>query len=145
MMRRNPVSGLWPLSLEPGGCPASGVRRCSPALRAGGNPKRRLQAPIHPGPGEGNLIRSPALPPATQGAGGVTNRTGFSTASGLRWDGDQVLSRAGRYQLVVVDEAGQRIASISVGEPLLREGGQGSYPFGDNILTAASVPKLARV
>ena len=38
--------------------------------------------------------------------GGVGKPAWFLNGQRLRWDGDQVLSKAGRYQLVVVDEAG---------------------------------------
>ncbi len=56
--------------------------------------------------GEGNLIRSQRYRLQPQVLGGVGKPAWFLNGQRLRWDGDQVLSVAGRYQLVVVDEAG---------------------------------------
>ena len=56
--------------------------------------------------GEGNLIRSQRYRLQPKVLGGVGKSTWFLNGQRLRWDGDQVLSVAGRYQLVVVDEAG---------------------------------------
>ena len=56
--------------------------------------------------GEGNLIRSQRYRLQPKVLGGVGKSAWFLNGQRLRWDGDQVLSVAGRYQLVVVDEAG---------------------------------------
>ncbi len=60
----------------------------------------------HRGAGEGNLIRSQRYRLQPKVLGGVGKPAWFLNGQRLRWDGDQVLSEAGRYQLVVVDEAG---------------------------------------
>ena len=60
----------------------------------------------HRGAGEGNLIRSQRYRLQPKVLGGVGKPAWFLNGQRLRWDGDQVLSVAGRYQLVVVDEAG---------------------------------------
>ena len=66
-----------------------------------------LQAPIRiVALGEGNLIRSQRYRLQPKVLGGVGKSAWFLNGQRLRWDGDQVLSVAGRYQLVVVDEAG---------------------------------------
>lgn len=98
---------LWPLSLEP--WRAFGERR--QALLAGGcageAARTELQAPIRIlALGEGNLIRSERYRLQPRVLGGVGKPFWFLNGQRLRWDGDQVLSKAGRYQLVVVDEAG---------------------------------------
>ncbi|WP_421242145.1 penicillin-binding protein 1C [Aeromonas enteropelogenes] len=98
---------LWPLSLEP--WRAFGERR--QALLAGGCAgeavRTELQAPIRIlALGEGNLIRSERYRLQPRVLGGVGKPFWFLNGQRLRWDGDQVLSKAGRYQLVVVDEAG---------------------------------------
>lgn len=56
--------------------------------------------------GEGNLIRSQRYRLQPRVLGGVGKPAWFLNGQRLRWDGDQVVSKAGRYQLVVVDEAG---------------------------------------
>lgn len=98
---------LWPLSLEPWRAP--GERR--KALLASGCEGEAqgadLQAPIRiVALGEGNLIRSQRYRLQPRVLGGVGKPFWFLNGQRLRWDGDQVLSKAGRYQLVVVDEAG---------------------------------------
>lgn len=98
---------LWPLSLEP--WRAFGERR--QAVLAGGcageAARTELQAPIRIlALGEGNLIRSERYRLQPRVLGGVGKPFWFLNGQRLRWDGDQVLSKAGRYQLVVVDEAG---------------------------------------
>ncbi len=98
---------LWPLSLEP--WRAFGERR--QAVLAGGcageAARTELQAPIRiVALGEGNLIRSERYRLQPRVLGGVGKPFWFLNGQRLRWDGDQVLSKAGRYQLVVVDEAG---------------------------------------
>ncbi|WP_421189340.1 penicillin-binding protein 1C [Aeromonas enteropelogenes] len=98
---------LWPLSLEP--WRAFGERR--QALLAGGcageAARTELQAPIRIlALGEGNLIRSERYRLQPRVLGGVGKPFWFLNGQRLRWDGDQVLSKAGRYQLVVVDEVG---------------------------------------
>ncbi|EQB2602496.1 penicillin-binding protein 1C [Aeromonas salmonicida] len=98
---------LWPLSLEPWRAP--GERR--KALLASGCEGEAqgadLQAPIRiVALGEGNLIRSQRYRLQPRVLGGVGKPFWFLNGQRLRWDGDQVLSEAGRYQLVVVDEAG---------------------------------------
>ncbi|MGQ4655572.1 penicillin-binding protein 1C [Aeromonas enteropelogenes] len=98
---------LWPLSLEP--WRAFGERR--QALLAGGCAgeavRTGLQAPIRiVALGEGNLIRSERYRLQPRVLGGVGKPFWFLNGQRLRWDGDQVLSKTGRYQLVVVDEAG---------------------------------------
>ncbi|VFB11044.1 penicillin-binding protein 1C [Aeromonas salmonicida] len=98
---------LWPLSLEPWRAP--GERR--KALLASGCEGEAqgadLQAPIRiVALGEGNLIRSQRYRLQPRVLGGVGKPFWFLNGRRLRWDGDQVLSKAGRYQLVVVDEAG---------------------------------------
>ena len=66
-----------------------------------------LQAPIRIlALGDGNLIRSQRYRLQPRVLGGVGKPHWFLNGQRLRWDGDQVLSEAGRYQLVVVDEAG---------------------------------------
>ncbi|MGL6052959.1 MAG: penicillin-binding protein 1C, partial [Aeromonas salmonicida] len=98
---------LWPLSLEPWRAP--GERR--KALLASGCEAEAqgadLQAPIRiVALGEGNLIRSQRYRLQPKVLGGVGKPFWFLNGQRLRWDGDQILSKAGRYQLVVVDEAG---------------------------------------
>lgn len=98
---------LWPLSLEPWRSP--GERR--QALLASGckgeGQSTEQQAPIRIlALGEGNLIRSERYRLQPRVLGGVGKPFWFLNGQRLRWDGDQVLSKAGRYQLVVVDEAG---------------------------------------
>ncbi|MFM1684655.1 penicillin-binding protein 1C [Aeromonas salmonicida] len=98
---------LWPLSLEPWRAP--GERR--KALLASGCEGEAqgadLQTPIRiVALGEGNLIRSQRYRLQPRVLGGVGKPFWFLNGQRLRWDGDQVLSKAGRYQLVVVDEAG---------------------------------------
>jgi len=98
---------LWPLSLEPWRAP--GERR--QALLASGclgeGQSAEQQAPIRiVALGEGNLIRSQRYRLQPRVLGGVGKPTWFLNGQRLRWDGDQVLSEAGRYQLVVVDGAG---------------------------------------
>ncbi len=98
---------LWPLSLEP--WRSLGERR--QAVLAGGcageAARTELQAPIRIlALGEGNLIRSERYRLQPRVLGGVGKPFWFLNGQRLRWDGDQVLSKAGRYQLVVVDEAG---------------------------------------
>ncbi|MDF2400688.1 penicillin-binding protein 1C [Aeromonas sp. 5HA1] len=98
---------LWPLSLEPWRAP--GERR--KALLASGCEGEAqgadLQAPIRiVALGEGSLIRSQRYRLQPRVLGGVGKPFWFLNGQRLRWDGDQVLSKAGRYQLVVVDEAG---------------------------------------
>lgn len=98
---------LWPLSLEPWRSP--GERR--QALLASGckgeGQSTELQAPIRIlALGEGNLVRSQRYRLQPRVLGGVGKPAWFLNGQRLRWDGDQVLSVAGRYQLVVVDEAG---------------------------------------
>ncbi len=98
---------LWPLSLEP--WRAFGERR--QAVLAGGcageAARTELQVPIRIlALGEGNLIRSERYRLQPKVLGGVGKPAWFLNGQRLRWDGDQVLSEAGRYQLVVVDEAG---------------------------------------
>ncbi len=98
---------VWPLSLEPWRAP--GERR--KALLASGCEGEAqgadLQAPIRiVALGEGNLIRSQRYRLQPRVLGGVGKPFWFLNGQRLRWDGDQVLSKAGRYQLVVVDEAG---------------------------------------
>lgn len=98
---------LWPLSLEP--WRAFGERR--QAVLAGGCAgeavRTELQAPIRiVALGEGNLIRSERYRLQPRVLGGVGKPFWFLNGQRLRWDGDQVLSKAGRYQLMVVDEAG---------------------------------------
>lgn len=98
---------LWPLSLEP--WRAFGERR--QAVLAGGcageEARTELQAPIRIlALGERNLIRSERYRLQPRVLGGVGKPFWFLNGQRLRWDGDQVLSKAGRYQLVVVDEAG---------------------------------------
>nr|WP_314927789.1 penicillin-binding protein 1C [Aeromonas piscicola] len=98
---------LWPLSLEPWRAP--GERRTALlASHCAGEAKRAdLQAPIRiVALGEGNLIRSQRYRLQPRVLGGVGKPFWFLNGQRLRWDGDQVLSEAGRYQLVVVDEAG---------------------------------------
>lgn len=98
---------LWPLSLEPWRAP--GERRTALlASHCAGEAKRAdLQAPIRiVALGEGNLIRSQRYRLQPRVLGGVGKPFWFLNGKRLRWDGDQVLSEAGRYQLVVVDEAG---------------------------------------
>lgn len=69
--------------------------------------KHRTAGPhSHRGAGEGNLIRSQRYRLQPKVLGGVGKPAWFLNGQRLRWDGDQVLSEAGRYQLVVVDEAG---------------------------------------
>lgn len=98
---------LWPLSLEPWRAP--GERRTALlASHCAGEAKRAdLQAPIRiVALGEGNLIRSQRYRLQPRVLGGVGKPFWLLNGQRLRWDGDQVLSEAGRYQLVVVDEAG---------------------------------------
>lgn len=98
---------LWPLALEPWRDP--GERRGALlASRCGGSARElALQAPIRiVALGEGNLIRSQRYRLQPRVLGGVGKPYWFLNGQRLRWDGDQVLSEAGRYQLVVVDEAG---------------------------------------
>nr|WP_232306927.1 penicillin-binding protein 1C [Aeromonas tecta] len=98
---------LWPLSLEPWRDPGE-RRRALLAGSCGGTAREMaLQAPIRiVALGEGNLIRSQRYRLQPRVLGGVGKPYWFLNGQRLRWDGDQVLSEAGRYQLVVVDEAG---------------------------------------
>jgi penicillin-binding protein 1C len=98
---------LWPLSLEPWRSP--GERRQALLARgcAGEGQSAEQQAPIRIlALGEGNLIRSQRYRLQPRVLGGVGKPAWFLNGQRLRWDGDQVVSKAGRYQLVVVDEAG---------------------------------------
>ncbi len=98
---------LWPLALEPWRAP--GERRGA-LLASGCEGEGRgadLQAPIRiVALGEGNLIRSQRYRLQPRVLGGIGKPFWFLNGQRLRWDGDQVLSEAGLYQLVVVDEAG---------------------------------------
>lgn len=98
---------LWPLSLEPWRDPAERRRALLAGGCAGEAREADLQAPIRiVALGEGNLIRSQRYRLQPRVLGGIGKPHWFLNGQRLRWDGDQVLSEAGRYQLVVVDEAG---------------------------------------
>ncbi len=98
---------LWPLSLEPWRAPGERRQALLASGCAGEAARIELQAPIRiVALGEGNLIRSERYRLQPRVLGGVGKPFWFLNGQRLRWDGDQVLSRAGRYQLVVVDEAG---------------------------------------
>ncbi|UNP90630.1 penicillin-binding protein 1C [Aeromonas encheleia] len=98
---------LWPLSLEPWRDPAERRGALLASGCAGEAREADLQAPIRiVALGEGNLIRSQRYRLQPRVLGGIGKPHWFLNGQRLRWDGDQVLSEAGRYQLVVVDEAG---------------------------------------
>ncbi len=98
---------LWPLSLEPWRAPGERRQAVLAGGCAGEAARTELQAPIRIlALGEGNLIRSERYRLQPRVLGGVGKPFWFLNGQRLRWDGDQVLSKAGRYQLVVVDEAG---------------------------------------
>ena len=98
---------LWPLSLEPWRSPGERRQALLASSCAGEGQSAELQAPIRiVALGEGNLIRSQRYRLQPKVLGGVGKPAWFLNGQRLRWDGDQVLSVAGRYQLVVVDEAG---------------------------------------
>lgn len=97
---------LWPCRWSPGARLASGARRSSPEVVRERHRGRIAGADSHRRPGEGNLIRSQRYRLQPRVLGGVGKPFWFLNGQRLRWDGDQVLSKAGRYQLVVVDEAG---------------------------------------
>ncbi|MNK88482.1 penicillin-binding protein 1C [compost metagenome] len=101
------VRALWPLSLEPWRTPGERRQALLASGCAGEEQSADLQAPIRIlALGEGNLIRSQRYRLQPRVLGGVGKPHWFLNGQRLRWDGDQVLSEAGRYQLVVVDEAG---------------------------------------
>ena len=98
---------LWPLSLEPWRAPGERRKALLASSCEGEAQGADLQAPIRiVALGEGNLIRSQRYRLQPRVLGGVGKPFWFLNGQRLRWDGDQVLSKAGRYQLVVVDEAG---------------------------------------
>ncbi|WP_409241384.1 penicillin-binding protein 1C [Aeromonas salmonicida] len=98
---------LWPLSLEPWRAPGERRKALLASGCEGAGQGADLQAPIRiVALGEGNLIRSQRYRLQPRVLGGVGKPFWFLNGQRLRWDGDQVLSKAGRYQLVVVDEAG---------------------------------------
>ncbi|WP_416993024.1 penicillin-binding protein 1C [Aeromonas salmonicida] len=98
---------LWPLSLEPWRAPGERRKALLASGCEGEAQEADLQAPIRiVALGEGNLIRSQRYRLQPRVLGGVGKPFWFLNGQRLRWDGDQVLSKAGRYQLVVVDEAG---------------------------------------
>ncbi|MFM1693027.1 penicillin-binding protein 1C [Aeromonas salmonicida] len=98
---------LWPLSLEPWRAPGERRKALLASGCEGEAQEAYLQAPIRiVALGEGNLIRSQRYRLQPRVLGGVGKPFWFLNGQRLRWDGDQVLSKAGRYQLVVVDEAG---------------------------------------
>jgi membrane carboxypeptidase/penicillin-binding protein PbpC len=98
---------LWPLSLEPWRKPGERRQALLASGCAGERQSAELQAPIRiVALGEGNLIRSQRYRLQPKVLGGVGKPFWFLNGQRLRWDGDRVLSEAGRYQLVVVDEAG---------------------------------------
>ncbi|MGY6037528.1 penicillin-binding protein 1C [Aeromonas sp. AE23HZ002T15] len=98
---------LWPLSLEPWREPSERRRALLASGCEGENRGADQQAPIRiVALGEGNLIRSQRYRLQPRVLGGIGKAHWFLNGERLRWDGDQVLSAAGRYQLVVVDEAG---------------------------------------
>ena len=78
---------------------------------AGEGQSAEQQAPSASWRWGGNLIRSQRYRLQPRVLGGVGKPAWFLNDQQLRWDGDQVVSKAGRYQLVVVDEAGNTIAS----------------------------------
>lgn len=98
---------LWPLSLEPWRPPSERRRALLASGCEGEQRGTDQQAPIRiVALGEGNLIRSQRYRLQPRVLGGIGKAHWFLNGERLRWDGDQVLSAAGRYQLVVVDEAG---------------------------------------
>ncbi|MEG0006815.1 MAG: penicillin-binding protein 1C [Aeromonas sp.] len=98
---------LWPLSLEPWRRLDERRQRLLASHCAGEAHGADQQAPIRiVALGEGNLIRSQRYRLQPRVLGGIGKAHWFLNGERLRWDGDQVLSAAGRYQLVVVDEAG---------------------------------------